>query len=407
MDERPPRMRFGIFLAPFHRVGENPTLAIERDLELVEWLDTLGYDEAWIGEHHSGGWETIGSPEIFIAAAAQRTRHIRLGTGVLSLPYHHPFLAADRMVLLDHLTRGRVMLGVGPGALVTDAMMLGIDPATQRPRMAEALDVIVQLLTSMEPVTAKTEWFDLRDAVLQLRPYQQPCFPIAVASTQSPAGMEVAGKYGLDVLQLGAAVGVRGAVDLRAQWQIGQEAARAAGKTLSRAKWSLVVPVHLAETRDEALDDVREGAAAYLLDYFGTVLGRPSPVDGPREKVGEQMAASGTWIVGTPDDCITGIERYQELTGGFGGFLLLAHEWASREATKRSYELLARYVMPRFQGSLAGAARSAAWAAGHAQDFRATANAAIELAHQRHEQSNAYSGLGVDLGTKRPSRSSR
>ena len=83
-------MTFGTFMAPFHRVGENPTLALERDLELIEWLDALGFDEAWIGEHHSGGWETIASPEVFIATAAGRTRHIRLGTGVVSLPYHHP-----------------------------------------------------------------------------------------------------------------------------------------------------------------------------------------------------------------------------------------------------------------------------------------------------------------------------
>jgi limonene 1,2-monooxygenase len=378
-------MRFGIFLAPFHRVGENPTLALERDLELISWLDALGYDEAWIGEHHSAGWETIAAPEIFIATAAARTRHIRLGTGVTSLPYHHPFMVAERMVLLDHLTRGRIMLGVGPGALVTDAMMLGIDPSTQRPRMAEALDIIVRLLTGTEPVTHESDWFRLQDAFLQLRPYTQPCFPIAVASTQSPAGMVLAGRYGCGVLQLAAAVGVRGAVDLQRQWQIGQEAADAAGQTLSRDQWSLVIPVHLAESRREALDAAREGAAAYQLDYFGTILGRPSPVDGPREALIDQMVASGTWIVGTPDDCIAGIERYQEATGGFGGLLVLAHEWASREQTLRSYELLARYVVPHFQGTVAGTAASARWASHHAPEFRARASQAIEAAHQAHE----------------------
>jgi limonene 1,2-monooxygenase len=290
------------------------------------------------------------------------------------------------MVLLDHLTRGRVMLGVGPGALVTDAMMLGIDPPMQRPRMAEALDVIVRLLTESEPITHTSDWFEVRDAVLQLRPYAQPHFPIAVASTQSPAGMVLAGRYGFGVLQLAAAVGVRGAVDLHAQWQIGQQAAAAAGKSLSRAQWSLVVPLHLAETRQEALAAAREGGAAYLLDYFGTVLGRPPPVDGPRDRVVEQMADSGTWIVGTPDDCIAAIERYREATGGFGGLLILAHEWASWEATRRSYELLARYVMPRFQGSLAGVEASAKWAAGRAQDFRARAAQAIEDAHRSYER---------------------
>ena len=119
-------LTFGIFLAPFHRLGENPTLAIGRDVELIQWLDHLGYDEAWIGEHHSAGWELIASPELVIAAAAEKTKHIKLGSGVTSLPYHHPFLVAQRWVQLDHMTRGRAMLGCGPGALTSDAYMLGI-----------------------------------------------------------------------------------------------------------------------------------------------------------------------------------------------------------------------------------------------------------------------------------------
>ena len=145
-------MTFGIFLAPFHRVGENPTLALERDLELLEWLDALGYDEAWIGEHHSGGWETIASPEVFIATAAGRTSRLRLGTGVVSLPYHNPYMVANRMVLLDHLTRGRVMLGVGPGSLASDAYMFCIDPERQREMMDESLGVIMKLFEGQEPV---------------------------------------------------------------------------------------------------------------------------------------------------------------------------------------------------------------------------------------------------------------
>src|SRR2546427_322161 len=197
-------MKFGIFLAPFHRLGENPTLAMNRDMELIEWLDWLGYDEVWVGEHHSAGWELIASPEVFIAAAAERTRHIMLGSGVTSLPYHHPLLVAQRFVQLDHMTRGRSMLGCGPGALVSDAYMLGIEPVTQRPRMDEALDAIMMLLRCDEPVTMKTDWFELREARLHLAPYTEPHFPIAVASVMTPAGVIAAGRHGLGVLSLGA-----------------------------------------------------------------------------------------------------------------------------------------------------------------------------------------------------------
>ncbi len=197
-------LRFGVFLAPFHAVGQNPTLAIHRDLELIERLDQLGYDEAWIGEHHSAGFEIIASPEVFMAAAAERTRRIRLGTGVSSLPYHHPLVLADRMVLLDHLTRGRTMLGVGPGALPSDAAMMGIDPSRQRQMLAEGLEAILLLLTGDDPVTYETDWFRLRQARLQLRPYQHPCFEVAVAAMVSPAGPGLAGRFGTGLLSLGA-----------------------------------------------------------------------------------------------------------------------------------------------------------------------------------------------------------
>ena len=246
-------MKFGIFLAPFHRVGENPTLSMNRDMELIEWMDHLGYDEVWIGEHHSAGWETIASPEIFIGAAAERTRHIMLGSGVTSLPYHHPLMVANRFVQLDHMTRGRAMLGCGPGALPSDAYMMGIEPVTQRPRMDEALEAIMRLLRCDEPVTMKTDWFELREARLHLAPYTEPHFPIAVASTITPFGVIAAAKHGLGVLSIGA--GLPGGPEaLAGQWKIAEETAAKHGQVMDRKKWRVVVNTHVAE------DDERSAA---------------------------------------------------------------------------------------------------------------------------------------------------
>ena len=342
-------LTFGIFLAPFHRVGENPTLAIARDMELIEWLDWLGYDEAWIGEHHSAGWELIASPELVIAAAAERTRHIRLGSGVTSLPYHHPLLVAQRFVQLDHMTRGRAMLGCGPGALTSDAHMLGIEPVTQRPRMMEALEAITRLLACEEPVTMKTDWFELREARLHLAPYSDPLFEIAVASTITPFGMVAAGTFGLGVLSIGA--GLPGGPEaLAEQWRIAEEAAAKAGKTVNRRKWRLVVNAHVAEDDEQALREVRAGERVETVGYFEETLGRPP---GRSDDPLRQGVAMGTTLVGSPETVIKGIERLIELSkGGIGGVLFRAHEWANREQTLRSYELFARYVMPRFQGSL-------------------------------------------------------
>jgi limonene 1,2-monooxygenase len=355
-------MTFGIFLAPFHRLGENPTLALSRDMELIEWLDYLGYDEVWVGEHHSAGWELIASPEVFIAAAAERTRHIMLGSGVTSLPYHHPLMVAQRFVLLDHMTRGRTMLGCGPGALVSDAYMMGIEPVTQRPRMEESLEAIMQLLRCDEPVTMKTDWFELRQARLHLAPYTEPHFPIAVASTITPAGVMAAGKHGLGVLSLGAGL-PEGPGMLASQWKIAEETAAKHGKQMDRKQWRLVVNVHVAEDDEEALRQVSRSERHETITYFEETLGRPPGRADDPLRDGVRM---GTTLVGTPETVIRGIERLREYSqGGFGGILFRAHEWANREQTLKSYELFARYVIPRFQGSATMPAASNEWARGN------------------------------------------
>lgn len=351
-------LRFGIFLAPFHRVGDNPTLAIGRDLELVQWLDSLGYDEAWIGEHHSAGWEIIASPEIFIAAAAERTKHITLASGVTSLPYHHPFLVAQRFVQLDHMTRGRVMLGVGPGALVSDAYMMGIDAEQQRRMMDESLGAILRLLACEEPVTMKTDWFELREARLHLAPYTYPRFPITVASATTPAGVLAAGKHGVGLLSLGAGL-PGGPSKLAEHWRLGEAEAEKHGKTLERSNWRLVVNMHCAEEDQRAMREVAHGERLETLSYFSETLGRP-PMRS-EDPLGDGLRA-GTTLVGSPETIIAGIERMLEFTeGGAGGVLFRAHEWANREDTLRSYELFARWVMPRFQGSLVMPAQSRNW----------------------------------------------
>jgi len=354
-------LKFGIFLAPFHRLGDNPTLALRRDLELIERLDELGYDEAWIGEHHSAGWETIAAPECVIAAAAERTRWIRLGSGVTSLPYHHPFLVAQRFVQLDHQTRGRAMLGCGPGALVSDAHMMGLDPAHLRRRMDEALTAILALLACEEPVTTKTDWFELKAARLHLAPYTHPRFPISVASSTTPSGALAAGKHGLGLLSLGAGL-PGGPQKLAEQWAQAEAEAAKHGQRMERANWRLVVNMHCAEEDELAMRQVRHGERPETESYFGEALGRPPTRS--EDPLGDGLRA-GTTLVGSPETVARGIERLVGFAGGAGpgGVLFRSHEWADRAQTLNSYELFARWVMPRFQGSLRMPAESRDWCA--------------------------------------------
>ena len=375
------RMRFGIFMAPFHPVSENPTLCLDRDRELIQWLDDLGFDEAWIGEHHSAGYEIIASPELFIADVAARTKHIRLGTGVVSLPYHNPLMVADRMVLLDHLTRGRAMMGVGPGLLPSDAMMLGIDPRDQRRMMSEALEVILPLLRG-EVVTCKTSWFELRDAKLQLAPYSRPHLDIAVAASVSPSGPRTAGRWGISMLSP-AATSTGGFNALAYHWGLCEESAAEHGQSVDRSSWRIAGPVHIAESVEQARRDVLFGLPGWLY-YFQKVVALPGvPEIGTPEECLDAMIQAGFVIVGTPDDLIGQIERLEEQTGGFGAFLVTAHDWANRDATRRSYELIARYVMPRFQDSNAYTRRSMEWVQQNRGPFLAAATQGMIEAIQK------------------------
>jgi len=348
------RLGFGGFIAPHHPIGEHPTLQFQRDLELAAHLDRLGFDEFWCGEHHSTGWEVIASPELFLAAAGERTQRIRLGTGVVSLPYHHPFNVAQRIVQLDHLTRGRVILGTGPGALPSDAYMLGIDPMVQRDRQDEALGVIARLLRGEPRFSHESDWFTLKDARLQLLPLQEE-LPLAVASMISPSGMTLAGKYGTGVLSIGS-MSTAGLQALPTQWSFAEESAAKHGRTVDRRNWRIVMSWHVAETREQAREEAKHGLYRWHNEYTVGTLMRPGtePFASPDHAVDEMTDVGGAAVIGTPDDLVAAIRALQNLTGGFGTVIGFAHDWANREATLRSWEMVARYVIPEVNGMLEG-----------------------------------------------------
>ena len=347
------KMRFGAFLAPHHPIGEHPTLQLQSDLELAAHMDKVGYDEFWCGEHHSTGWETIASPEIFLAAAAERTQRIRLGTGVISLPYHHPFMVAQRLVQLDHQSRGRLIFGSGPGALPSDAHTMGIDPMVLRDRQDEAMGVIKMLLNGADRFSYECEWFKLKDAKLHLRPLQDE-MEFAVASIVSPSGMTLAGKHETGVLSIGATVpaGMRA---LPNQWAFAEESAKLHGNTVDRKNWRIVLNWHIAETREKAREQAKHGLFRHNNEYS---VGTLKPGEGtiyktPDEAVNDvSNSQERTAVIGTPDDLIEKIRDMIKLTGGFGCVIGFVHDWASRQDTLRSWDLVARYVIPEVNGML-------------------------------------------------------
>jgi limonene 1,2-monooxygenase len=349
-------MKFSIFMMPLHYPTENPSLAFDRDISLIHYADELGYDEFFIGEHHSGGWETMPAPEMVLAKASAQAHRIRLGTSVISAPFHHPFHVAERMAFLDHLTRGRAILGVGPCALVTDKKLFGLPNEKLYPMLAESVDIIVRLLESSEPIDYEGRFWSFKQMRLQLRSYQQPRMPLAIASSGNAISLELAGKHGMLFLSP-AGKNIRNNQSKAEQWNTVEAIAAKHGTATSRDNWRIATCVYLADSKEEAWRDV-EASIARDMEYFASI-GLKAPYESyPGQPLHEITARSGAdrrdWIIGTPEDAIAQIERMQAETGGFGGLLLSTHEWTGTEKLRRSYELFARYVIPHFRGHTAG-----------------------------------------------------
>ncbi|MGI9666746.1 MAG: LLM class flavin-dependent oxidoreductase [Acidimicrobiia bacterium] len=340
-------MRFEIFMQPIHPPDENPTYALERDLDLIEHLDTFGYDAVWIGEHHTTGWETISSPAVFIAAAAARTSRIKLGSGIVPLSIHHPFMVANDYVLLDHLTRGRAMLGVGPGGgLPSDSYAFGLDRETQNRRYLERFDAMMQLFETEEPFTVEGEGFVMHEGVLQLRPFTYPRMPIAIVTGSNPESLARIGRHGLRWLA------GTSADRFDASWEQIETAAASVGRSADRHDATLAVHMHIAPTREEAIEQVRDGTARERFEFSSPIGAQPLP-DMDRSDWVEHFAAMPNVCIGSPEDAVSFLSNIREVTGA-GGVLISSKEWAGPQGARDSFELIARYVMPHMQGSLVG-----------------------------------------------------
>jgi limonene 1,2-monooxygenase len=322
------------------------------------------------------------------------------------------------MVQLDHMTGGRAIFGSGPGALASDAHTLGVDPMLLRDRQDEAIGIIRRLFNG-ERVTATSDWFTLQDAVLQLLPLQEE-MPCAVASQISPSGMTLAGKHGIGVISIGS-LSEEGLNALPTQWSFAEAAAAQYGQTVDRAHWRVLLSWHIAETREQARAEARDGLLRHHNDYITGTLQRPGaqPFTTPDEAVDKTAFAPGaTATIGTPDDLVARIKAVLALSGGFGTVIGFVHDWANPENTRRSWDMVARYVVPEINGYLAGLRQSRDYVATNRGVFN-RARAAVMAKITAHEAAAAAlavtqspllaasSSTVPDLDQARASRASR
>lgn len=352
-------MKFGVFGMPEHFPWENWTLSYDRDIDKIVHAEKMGFEEYWIGEHHSGGYENVPVPEYMIAKASALTHKIKLGTGVISLPFHDPFQVAERLAFLDQLTHGRLICGFGGSGLPSDAALFDIPSEELRPRMMEAIEIIETYLNSNEPVSYKGKFWEYNNPrKIQVRPKQDP-LPLAIAGLTGLNSYQVAVEKGLIPLSVyftpvhtKAGEGVP--LSLIDQAKALDDKMREKGRNIQdmRKEWRIVREVYVAESREEAIEDIRKGVKDsydYLLELGLGALMKTDASITDHDLTLDFMVDNMPWIIGSPDECVQQIKQLEEETGGFGTLLINQRDWVPDDKWYRSMELFARRVMPAFQ----------------------------------------------------------
>lgn len=352
-------MRFGVFTMPEHFPWENITLSYERDLDEIVRSEKLGFDEYWIGEHHSGGYENVPVPEYMIAKASALTSRIQLGTGVVNLPYHDPFLVAERLAFLDHLTYGRLIYGFGAGGLPTDWNLFNMEPGEMRPRMEESMDIIQRLTAATEPISYEGAYWKGENRQIQVRPYKGRMPEFTLAGLTGLGSFRGAGQRGWGALSVYFTpprfANNPSFPDLIAQGKAIDEAASAAGldPLEARRRWRVVREVYVSDDRNTAMNEIRRGVKQSYDYLFEVGLGPLMKLDETMPDADvtfEWMVENIPWIVGSPDDCTRQIQELYEEVGGFGTFVLNSRDWVTMDRFFRSLELFARNCMPALEG---------------------------------------------------------
>jgi len=354
-------MEFGYFAMPSHPPERGLKDGHDWDLQVLRWLDDLGYAEAWIGEHHTAPWEPHPSPDLLIAQALLQTSRIRLGPGGFLLPYHHPAELANRVAMLDHLAGGRLNFGIAASGLPSDWAMFHVDglSGVNRDMTREALEIILKLWTAQEPFTHEGRFWKVSAPETMfgflkphIRPLQSPHPPIGVAGlSKNSDTLKLAGERGFLPMSLNL-----NPAYVASHWDSVEAGARRSGLTPNRKDWRLVREVFVAETDEEAWRLSVDGMMGRMMgEYFLPLLANfgfkdylKHHPDVPDSDVTVEYCARHNWLVGSPRTVAEKLERIHQEVGGFGSLLVFGFDYAENpEAWRTSLGLLAEEVLPK------------------------------------------------------------
>jgi len=366
-------MEIGFFTMPSHPPERDLREGHEWDLQHIRWADELGFSEGWIGEHHTAPWEPHPAPDLLVVEGLRQTETIRLGPGGFLLPYHHPAELANRVAMLDHLSRGRLNFGVAASGLPSDWQMFNIDGMSgeNRDMTRESLDMILRLWSDEPEFDYKGKyWHITKGAEMfgflrpHLAPLQKPHPPIGVAGlSKNSDTLKLAGERGFLPMSLNLNPAYVGS-----HWDSVEAGARKAGRAASRKEWRMVREVFVAETDEEAWRLSVGGMMGRMMqEYFLPLLGNfgfleflKHDPEVPDSDVTAEYCARHNWLVGSPATVAEKLEAVYDDVGGFGQLLVFCFDYADKaEAWHTSLGLLANEVLPKVTHLAPEAAKAA------------------------------------------------
>lgn len=350
-------MKFGQLHLFENPAGRTEHEIIQEQLDIMVRAEEFGFDSVWPAEHHFSEYGYCASPVVTLAAIAARTKRIRLGTGVVVLPLNHPIRVAEDYAILDHLSNGRVDLGVGRGYQPHEFRGYGIDQTRTRELFRESVEIIQKAWTE-ERFDFDGEFYRFRDLSVRPKPYQQPHPPIWMASL-SPETFRLCGQYGFNLM----CAPVFGFDVNRGAAQIDQyrQALREHGRDPAHYEVAALCMTYVAETTQQALADFRDA----VMWYFHTFAKYIAPPQGqPAVKTYEMYTAARDWlsalewdqvvrggavVAGSPDQVAERIARIHELCGVTHYLAWTRIGGLAHEKVLRSMELMAEKVMPQLR----------------------------------------------------------
>ena len=355
-------MKFGLFYL-FSEFGDVPQARIFSEvLEEIDYGEELGFDSVWLPEHHFSVYGTLGNPMTFASAIAQRTKKMLIGTAVMVVPFQHPLRLAEDAALVDALSGGRLLLGLGRGYQVPEFDVLDIPQHASRAMFLEALDIIIKAFTE-DNFSHEGKFWKVRNATVFPKPVQKPHPPIYWAGI-SPATYEIAGRRGYNILR---GPNFTSIAAVEEAFDIYTKSLREHGHDLEQMDLPFSLKVYVAPTDEEAKAEIHHAVWFYhtLAKLLPGAPGRPTPAGYehyPRDPsflgklTPEQLweadvdVGSGT-VFGSPERVLRQLRYYMSRTRINHWMLWFKIGGLEHKKVLRSMDLFTRYVMPALRES--------------------------------------------------------